>query len=194
LGRTKRALDVVVSAALILILSPVLLLIAGLIMVTTNGPALFQQRRGGLGGRAFLIRKFRTMTTAEDGDQVQQATRGDPRVTVIGRFLRRSSLDELPQLFNVLAGDMSMVGPRPHALAHDLRFGAICPRYSERFAARPGITGLAQVRGHRGQIDRDEDLCDRVDCDLEYIATWSLGLELAILLKTGVVAAACNAN
>jgi putative colanic acid biosynthesis UDP-glucose lipid carrier transferase len=144
---------------------------------------LFRQRRYGLDGREFTVFKFRTMTVCED-DEVRQATRDDPRVTDAGRFLRRTSLDELPQLFNVLGGSMSLVGPRPHAVAHNEHYRKLVSGYMLRHKVRPGITGLAQVNGLRGETRDVEKMSQRVRYDLEYVKNWSLGLDVRILIKT----------
>jgi putative colanic acid biosynthesis UDP-glucose lipid carrier transferase len=185
ISTSKRIFDLAVTLALLLFFAPLMLIIAATVIATSKGPALFKQRRTGLGGRVFLIYKFRTMVVMEDGE-VRAARRGDPRVTQIGAILRRSSLDELPQLFNVIRGDMSLVGPRPHALAHDEIYAAILPEYVERFRARPGVTGLAQVNGHRGELQTLDSLKARVTADNDYIAAWSLMLDLKILVSTGM--------
>lgn len=181
---SKRALDVVVALAGLLLFLPLLLAVAAAIRLETPGPALFRQRRTGRGGRVFVIFKFRTMTVAGDVDEVRHATRDDPRVTAFGGLLRRLSIDELPQLLNVLAGDMSLVGPRPHALDHERRYAALVPGYAQRFRARPGLTGYAQVQGLRGEIHELRCMSDRVAADNRYIEDWSLGLDLAILART----------
>jgi len=168
----------------ILFLLPGLLLIAALVAIDMGGPVLFTQQRGGIGGRPFRIYKFRTMRVAEDGPVVTQAAKQDPRVTALGAILRRTSIDELPQLINVLKGEMSLVGPRPHALAHDEAFAAVTPQYIRRMRARPGVTGLAQISGCRGEIRCPEDLIRRVECDVEYIENWSVGLDFRILAAT----------
>ncbi len=183
---SKRLMDILISATALVVLGPLLLLIALAIRLETRGPAIFRQRRGGLCGRPFIIYKFRTMSAADDGDDVQHATRQDGRVTSLGAFLRRSSLDELPQLINVLKGDMSLVGPRPHALAHDDYYSQRVPSYADRLQARPGITGLAQVSGYRGGIDRLETMARRVSHDLDYIRNWSFLLDWKILVMTVV--------
>ncbi len=185
---TKRVLDVAAAIAALVFLFPLFLLVAFAIAIESEGPILFKQRRTGLDGRPFRVLKFRTMRVMEDGGVVRQARRDDSRITRVGYFLRRSSIDELPQLLNVLKGDMSLVGPRPHALAHDEHFAALAPGYEERFRTRPGITGLAQVRGLRGEIRTTEQIVARTAADNEYIAQWSLGMDLWILLKTAVVA------
>jgi putative colanic acid biosysnthesis UDP-glucose lipid carrier transferase len=182
----KRAMDVTLALLALIFFSPLLLLISLAIMIESPGPVLFSQARGGLGGRPFRIFKFRTMRVAEDGPEVRQATRQDPRVTRLGAFLRKTSLDELPQLINVLLGDMSLVGPRPHALCHDLEFAAVVPIYANRAAVRPGLTGLAQVSGCRGEVRSIDDVVRRVQHDVAYIDNWSLGLDLRILAATCV--------
>ena len=180
----KRGLDVTTALLLLLILLPLLILIALAVRAETPGPALFRQRRTGKDGRPFAVLKFRSMRVMDDGEQVQQACRGDSRVTRIGAFLRRNSLDELPQLINVLGGDMSLIGPRPHALAHDAEFAARAPQYRERFRMRPGLTGLAQVSGLRGEIRTEDALAKRVAADLDYIQGWSLWLDMRIAART----------
>jgi putative colanic acid biosynthesis UDP-glucose lipid carrier transferase len=154
-----------------------------LVRRSSPGPVLFRQRRYGLDGREFTVFKFRTMTVVED-DAVRQATRDDPRVTPIGRFLRRTSLDELPQLLNVLGGSMSLVGPRPHAVAHNEHYRKLVSGYMLRHKVRPGMTGLAQVNGLRGETRDIEKMSQRVSYDLEYLKSWSLGLDIRILIKT----------
>jgi putative colanic acid biosynthesis UDP-glucose lipid carrier transferase len=161
-----------------------MLVIAIAIKLTSRGPVFFRQRRYGLDGREILVWKFRTMTVCEDGDEVRQATRGDARVTRLGAFLRRTSLDELPQLFNVLGGSMSLVGPRPHAAAHNEQYRKMIQGYMLRHKVKPGITGLAQVRGWRGETDTLEKMQRRVECDHQYIRDWSLWLDIQILLQT----------
>ena len=180
----KRALDVLGSAGALLFFLPLLLLVAVLVRLDSSGPALFRQKRGGLNGAPFVIYKFRTMRVQEDGAEIRHCTKGDARVTRLGAFLRRTSLDELPQLLNVLKGDMSLVGPRPHALAHDELYGALLPDYRDRTAARPGLTGLAQISGFRGDI-RDIDMMrHRVACDVAYIRSWSIALDIRLLVAT----------
>lgn len=180
----KRAVDVVGAALGLVLLLPLLLVIAVLIKGDSPGPVLFRQSRIGLGNRPFRVWKFRTMTCCENGSVVRQARRDDPRVTRIGRLLRRTSLDELPQLVNVLLGSMSLVGPRPHAVAHDAQFTGTVARYADRHAVRPGITGWAQVRGCRGETPNAAAMQRRVDLDLAYIEHWSLLLDLVILAMT----------
>lgn len=186
-SRIKRAVDFSLAAALLVFLAPLLLLVSVLIRMDSAGPVLFRQRRTGLGGKSFFIYKFRTMHVLEDGAQVKQAFAGDPRITPIGRVLRKSSIDELPQIINVLKGQMSLVGPRPHALAHDHYYGSIIGGYYRRFEALPGITGLAQVRGLRGETRTAECMANRVESDLEYVRNWSLKMDLWILLRSTLI-------
>jgi len=180
----KRAEDIVLSALALLAAAPVFLAAAVAIRLDSPGPVLFRQRRYGLDGREIGVCKFRTMSVVEDGaGQFAAAQRNDLRITRVGRFLRRSSLDELPQLLNVIRGDMSIVGPRPHAVAMNEQFRKLIPGYMLRHKVKPGITGLAQVRGQRGGDDVDS-LRARIASDLEYLGSWSLGMDLAILLRT----------
>lgn len=183
-GIVKRLGDIVLGTAALLLTAPLLLAIAVAVKRSSPGPVIFRQRRNGLDGREIVIYKFRTMRTQEDGAQVLQAQRQDPRVTPLGRFLRRTSLDELPQLINVLQGRMSLVGPRPHAVAHNELYRSLIPAYMQRHKVRPGITGLAQVLGHRGETETLEKMQARVACDLAYLRDWSPGLDLQILLRT----------
>jgi exopolysaccharide biosynthesis polyprenyl glycosylphosphotransferase len=180
----KRAMDVAFGVLFLCLFSPFLLLIPILIRLDSRGPALFRQTRLGLGGRPFDILKFRTMTVLENGDEIVQATRNDPRVTRLGHFLRKTSLDELPQLINVLKGEMSLVGPRPHARAHDAYFGARIPEYERRQLVKPGITGWAQVNGHRGETPTVEAMRQRVQLDLWYAENTSAAFDLEILFRT----------
>ena len=189
----KRLFDVSFSLTGLIFLAPLLLTIALVIKATSPGPILFAQRRTGLGGKTFMIYKFRSMTTLENGDRVVQACRHDARITRVGSFLRRSSLDELPQLWNVLIGDMSIVGPRPHAVAHDHYYGALLPDYRDRFRAKPGITGLAQCNGARGPTETLDKMSRRIRLDLAYIERWSLAMEARILVKTAKVILAGDA-
>lgn len=182
----KRSFDLLLATGLLVFFAPMLLLIAVLVRATSSGPALFKQRRTGLNGRIFYIYKFRSMTVMEDG-KVLAARREDARVTRLGAILRRSSLDELPQLLNVLKGEMSLVGPRPHAIAHDELYGTLLPNYPERFRARPGLTGLAQTTGFRGEIKTIDCLKGRVDADLQYIGRWSPLLDIKVLWATALL-------
>jgi putative colanic acid biosynthesis UDP-glucose lipid carrier transferase len=180
----KRSFDILASAVGLLIFLPLLVLVMVVIRLESPGPAIFRQRRTGYRGRVFTIYKFRTMTVTEDSAAVRQATRNDSRVTAMGALLRKLSIDELPQLWNVLKGDMSVVGPRPHALAHDEYYGALIPTYAARFRARPGLTGYAQVNGLRGEIRDPRGMSDRVAADNSYIEEWSQSLDLVILART----------
>ncbi|WP_269714835.1 exopolysaccharide biosynthesis polyprenyl glycosylphosphotransferase [Caulobacter sp. NIBR2454] len=182
----KRALDILVSGLIILFILPLLAAIAIAVKMSSPGPILFRQKRNGMGCEHFTILKFRSMTV-ENQDHFRQATKDDCRVTPVGRFLRKTSLDELPQLFNILRGDMSLVGPRPHALAHDDQCRGKITDYDQRYAIRPGLTGLAQVSGYRGETNGMELMAERVRLDLVYIDTWSFGADLAILAKTALV-------
>lgn len=183
-SRRKRAFDIVMSFGALLFFLPLLLTIAMLVKLESRGPALFRQRRTGLHGEIFTVFKFRTMTVSEDGDTVRQATREDARVTNLGAILRKFSLDELPQLLNVLHGEMSLIGPRPHALAHDEAWSRQAPGYDRRFRARPGLTGYAAVCGFRGEVRELQAIIDRVDADNEYIDTWTFGLDMKIVWRT----------
>ncbi len=184
----KRTFDAAVAALLLLFILPLMLAVAAAIVADSRGPIFFIQRRTGLNGLPIRVYKFRSMTVTEDGAAIRHASKGDARITKVGAFLRRSSIDELPQLINVLKGEMSLVGPRPHALAHDQYYGALVPAYIHRFRARPGITGLAQVSGFRGEIHSLDGMVGRVEADNRYIDAWSPWLDLKILLKTVVVA------
>jgi putative colanic acid biosynthesis UDP-glucose lipid carrier transferase len=184
----KRATDLIVASTMLLMLSPLMLLIAIAVKLTSRGTVLFQQRRYGLNGEEIVVYKFRSMTVCEDGPVVTQAKKeGDKRVTRLGKFLRKTSLDELPQLLNVLQGRMSMVGPRPHAVAHNEEYRKKIHGYMIRHKVRPGITGLAQVNGFRGETDTEEKMRMRVKYDLEYLSSWSPWLDLKIILKTALV-------
>lgn len=180
----KRLFDIVAATLALIALAPLFTIAALLIKLDSAGPVFFSQRRYGFNQEPFRIHKFRTMTTMEDNAALKSATRDDPRVTRIGAILRRYSIDELPQLFNVLTGDMSLVGPRPHALAHDQLYERRIAQYARRHNVKPGITGWAQVRGFRGEIASDEKMRRRVEHDLYYIDNWSFWLDLKILLLT----------
>lgn len=183
-GLTKRAFDVLAAVGALIVLAPFLLAVAALIRLESRGPALYRQRRTGFRGRAFTILKFRTMTTMEDGRRLTQARPGDARVTWLGGILRRCSIDELPQLINVVRGDMSLVGPRPHAVMHDRDFYHVDHEYPRRFLARPGITGAAQVAGARGVTDTPEKVQLRLWHDLNYVDKWRLSRDIGILFAT----------
>jgi Undecaprenyl-phosphate glucose phosphotransferase len=180
----KRVFDVAVASTLVIGALPLFAAIAIAIKLETAGPVLFRQRRHGFNQREFRMLKFRTMTTLDDGPAVPQATRNDERITKVGRFLRRSNLDEIPQLVNVLAGHMSLVGPRPHAVAHNDEYEERIRIYAQRHKVKPGITGLAQVNGHRGETDSIDKMVRRVEHDLLYIDRWSLFLDIKIMLLT----------
>lgn len=181
---SKRVFDVVVAAGLLVLLLPVFGLVALAIKLDTSGPAFFLQRRYGFNQETFRILKFRTMTVAEDDRGLRSATRHDARVTRLGRILRRTSVDELPQLWNVLRGQMSLVGPRPHALAHNQHYERTIADYARRHNVKPGITGWAQIHGLRGEVVGEETMRARVDHDLYYIDNWTFGLDLRILGHT----------
>lgn len=177
----KRAEDLILASLILLCTLPLMALIALGVKLTSPGPVLFKQRRYGLHGEEILVYKFRTMTVLEDGPEVRQARRDDPRVTPFGRFLRRTSLDELPQFFNVLQGTMSIVGPRPHAVTHNEYYRQLIPRYMLRHKVRPGITGWAQVNGWRGETQTLDKMEKRVQYDLDYLRNWSLWFDLKII-------------
>ena len=181
---TKRLSDIVLASLILLLVSPLLLAIAVGVKLSSPGPVVFKQRRNGLDGEEIIVYKFRSMTTLDDGHSVQQASRGDSRITPFGAFLRRTSLDELPQFVNVLQGRMSIVGPRPHAVAHNELYRELIKAYMVRHKVKPGITGWAQVNGLRGETETIEKMRARVEYDLEYLRNWSLALDLQIILRT----------
>ena len=183
-GLVKRASDLVFSLLILVLITPVLIGIAIAIKTSSKGPVLFKQRRYGLDGEEILVYKFRSMSVAEDGAAVVQASRNDARVTPLGAFLRRTSLDELPQFFNVLQGRMSIVGPRPHAVAHNEFYRKLIKGYMVRHKVKPGITGWAQVNGYRGETETLDKMQGRIDCDLDYLRNWSLKLDIRIILRT----------
>ena len=172
------------AALLLLPLLPLMALIALAVKMTSPGPVIFKQRRYGLYGEQIVVYKFRSMTVAEDGEQIVQVKRNDQRVTRLGQFLRKTSLDELPQLINVLQGRMSIVGPRPHAVAHNEQYRKLIKGYMLRHKVRPGITGWAQVNGLRGETDTIDKMQNRIEFDLFYLRNWSLSFDLWILLCT----------
>lgn len=185
IGQTmKRAVDILVSLFALIILSPLLIIVALAVKMDSPGPAIFRQRRIGFHQEPFMILKFRTMSVMEDGPVVAQARRNDVRVTRLGKWLRATSIDELPQLINVLKGEMSLVGPRPHAEAHDTKFAGLISTYSQRSLAKPGITGWAQINRCRGETRTIEAMEARVDRDLWYIRNWSLRLDCIILISS----------
>lgn len=180
----KRGFDLLVGTLILVIIAIPMLLIALGIKLSSKGPVLFKQHRYGLRGERIEVWKFRSMTVTEDGEDITQASRGDSRITRFGAFLRRTSLDELPQFINVLQGSMSIVGPRPHAVAHNEQYRKSIDGYMLRHLVKPGITGLAQVNGWRGETDTDEKMQKRIDYDLEYLRNWSLALDIKIILLT----------
>ena len=180
----KRLSDLVLASAILLLVAPLLLAIAIGVKLSSPGPVIFRQRRNGLDGEEIVVYKFRSMRTQDDGEVVAQASKADPRTTPFGAFLRRSSLDELPQFVNVLQGRMSIVGPRPHAVAHNEQYRQLIKAYMVRHKVKPGITGWAQIHGHRGETETIEKMQARVEYDLEYLRNWSLGLDLQIIART----------
>jgi putative colanic acid biosynthesis UDP-glucose lipid carrier transferase len=188
-GLLKRASDYVLATLALIVLAPLMIAIAIGVKLSSPGPVLFKQRRYGVDGRQIYVYKFRSMTVTEDGDTVKQATKNDSRVTPFGAFLRKTSLDELPQFINVLQGRMSVIGPRPHAVAHNELYRKLIRGYMIRHKVRPGITGLAQVNGYRGETETVEKMKMRIEYDLAYLRSWSLLLDLQILLKTILVVA-----
>jgi putative colanic acid biosysnthesis UDP-glucose lipid carrier transferase len=185
-GVVKRVTDIALAAAVLLLAAPLMAGLAIAVRLSSPGPIIFKQRRYGLDGREIMVYKFRTMTVVEDGAKIVQATKDDNRITKIGGFMRRYSLDELPQLLNVLQGHMSLVGPRPHAVAHNEEYRKLIKGYMIRHKVPPGITGLAQVNGCRGETARVEDMQARIDYDLEYLRRWSPLLDFKILFLTAV--------
>ncbi|HEY7888877.1 MAG TPA: undecaprenyl-phosphate glucose phosphotransferase [Steroidobacteraceae bacterium] len=185
-GVVKRISDIALAASILVIIFPLMLALALMVRLSSPGPVIFSQRRYGLDGREINIWKFRTMSVVEDGAQIVQARKHDPRITRVGKFMRRYSLDELPQLFNVLQGRMSLVGPRPHAVAHNEEYRKLIKGYMVRHKVPPGMTGLAQVNGCRGETSRIEEMQARVNYDLEYLRRWTPLLDLKILLLTAV--------
>ena len=180
----KRLSDIVLATVILILISPILLAIAIGVKLSSRGPVIFRQRRNGLDGGEIIVYKFRSMRAQDNGAVVRQATKHDERITPFGHFIRRTSLDELPQFVNVLQGRMSIVGPRPHAVAHNEQYRQIIKAYMVRHKVKPGITGWAQVNGHRGETDTIEKMQARVEYDLEYLRNWSLGLDLQIIVRT----------
>jgi putative colanic acid biosynthesis UDP-glucose lipid carrier transferase len=185
-GVTKRLTDIGLSVVILLLFLPLLLLIAIMVKISSPGPVIFKQRRYGLDGREIAVYKFRTMNVAEDGEQIRQASKADSRITRIGGILRRTSMDELPQLINVLQGRMSLVGPRPHAVAHNEEYRKLIKGYMVRHKVLPGITGLAQVNGCRGETSQLEEMEARVNYDLDYLRHWTPMLDIKIILLTAI--------
>lgn len=185
--KLKPFLDKIASLIILILLLPLFLIIGLLIKIESKGPVFFRQSRVGYKGNIFYIYKFRSMTVTENGNDVVQAKKNDARVTKIGNFIRKTSIDELPQLINILLGDMSLVGPRPHAISHDIEFTNRVSDYQKRHLVLPGITGLAQVNGYRGPTDTDKQLFGRVQYDLAYTKTVSFWTDLKILFKTAFI-------
>jgi putative colanic acid biosysnthesis UDP-glucose lipid carrier transferase len=183
-GIVKRSSDIVIAGLALLLLAPLMLAVAAGVKLGSPGPVIFRQRRYGVGGKDIVVYKFRSMTVADDGEQIKQAQIGDHRVTRFGAFIRRTSIDELPQLFNVLQGNMSMVGPRPHAVAHNEMYRGLIKGYMMRHKVKPGITGWAQVNGLRGETSTVDKMRERIEYDLDYLRRWSIAFDIQILLKT----------
>jgi putative colanic acid biosynthesis UDP-glucose lipid carrier transferase len=183
-GLVKRFSDIILSVIILMVILPILLFVSIFVKFGSPGPIIFKQRRYGLDGKHIVVYKFRSMTVTEDGAAVQQVTKHDRRVTPLGAFLRKSSIDELPQFINVLQGRMSIVGPRPHAVAHNEMYRKLIKGYMVRHKVKPGITGWAQVNGYRGETDTLEKMQGRIDYDLDYLRNWSLWLDLYIIFKT----------
>ncbi len=180
----KRVMDVLLAVLALVFLLPALIVICIAIKLDSPGPILFRQERYGANRRVFLLYKFRSMTVMETHGEFTQALRADSRITRVGAILRRTSIDELPQLFNVMRGEMSLVGPRPHAVAMDQAFAQILPHYADRHFVRPGLTGLAQVAGHRGPTEGTDQIKARLRCDRAYIRKWSVMLDLRLIAET----------
>jgi undecaprenyl-phosphate glucose phosphotransferase len=180
----KRFEDVALSTFIMLLISPILIAVAIGVKLSSPGPILFKQKRYGMNGKEIKIYKFRSMSTLDDGKVIRQATKNDPRVTRFGAFIRKTSLDELPQFFNVWQGKMSIVGPRPHAIAHNEEYRKLVPKYMQRHIVKPGITGWAQINGWRGETDKLEKMEKRIEFDLHYINNWSLWLDIKIIFLT----------
>lgn len=186
-GMVKRGSDISIALVIMLLASPVTLALALAVKLTSPGPVIFKQRRYGLDGKEILVYKFRSMSSTDNGSEVKQATKNDSRITPFGAILRKTSLDELPQFYNVLQGRMSIVGPRPHAVAHNETYRKLVKGYMVRHKVKPGITGWAQVSGYRGETDTIDKMEKRIEYDLEYLRNWSLGFDLWIIVKTVLV-------
>ena len=183
-GFTKTLSDLILACLILILILPLLILLGIGVRLSSPGPALFKQRRYGLDGNEIVVYKFRSMTVSEDGANITQATVDDKRVTPFGKFIRKTSLDELPQFINVLQGRMSIVGPRPHAISHNEMYRKIIKGYMVRHKVKPGITGWAQINGFRGETESVESMKKRIDYDIEYLKKWSIGLDLKIIAKT----------
>ncbi len=180
----KRSFDVVFSGLILCLIALPMLVIAAAVKFTSPGPVIFKQARYGLDGKKIFVWKFRSMSTMDNGEKVVQATKGDARITKVGAFIRKTSLDELPQFINVLQGRMSVVGPRPHAVAHNEEYRKLIPYYMLRHKVKPGITGWAQINGFRGETDTLDKMEGRIDHDLDYIRNWSLFMDVKIIILT----------
>jgi putative colanic acid biosynthesis UDP-glucose lipid carrier transferase len=176
--------DIILSLFILLLISPLLIIISLAVKITSPGPVIFRQTRYGMDGKPIKVWKFRSMVVMENDTEVKQATKDDVRVTAVGKFLRRTSLDELPQFFNVLFGEMSIVGPRPHAVSHNEQYRSLIEGYMLRHKVKPGITGWAQINGWRGETDTLDKMEKRIEFDLEYIRSWSVWLDLKIIIMT----------
>lgn len=186
-GMLKRASDILLSTLILLMIWPIMLAVGIAVKLSSPGPMIFRQRRYGLDGEQIIVYKFRTMKVTEDGPTIRQAQRDDDRITPLGRFLRKTSLDELPQFINVLEGKMSIVGPRPHAVAHNEMYRKVIKGYMIRHKVKPGITGWAQVNGFRGETESLDKMKDRIEYDLDYLRNWSLALDIWIIFKTALL-------
>jgi len=186
-GMLKRLSDIVLSIVILILISPLMLMVAIGVKLSSRGPVIFKQRRYGLDGKEIVVYKFRSMTTCDDGKEIRQATRDDARITRFGAFIRKTSLDELPQFINVLQGRMSIVGPRPHAVAHNETYRKLIKGYMVRHKVKPGITGWAQVNGYRGETETVEKMEKRIEYDLEYLRNWSISMDLWIIVKTALL-------
>ncbi len=180
----KRSEDIIISILILIIISPILVVLAIGVKLSSAGPVLFKQKRYGINGKEIIVYKFRSMRTQDNGSIIKQAIKGDPRITKFGAFIRRTSLDELPQFYNVLQGNMSIAGPRPHAVAHNEEYRQLIPKYMQRHLVKPGITGWAQINGWRGETDTLDKMENRINYDLYYINNWSLWLDIKIILIT----------
>jgi len=183
-GAIKRLSDIVLATLILVLIMPLLIIIAVAVKIGSPGPIIFKQRRCGLDGKEIVIYKFRSMTVTEDGDSIAQATKDDARITPLGALLRQTSCDELPQFINVLQGHMSIVGPRPHAVAHNEIYRKLIKGYMVRHKVKPGITGWAQINGYRGETKTLDKMQSRIDYDLDYLRNWSVRLDLYIIFKT----------
>lgn len=186
-GLLKRLCDIILSTVILAVTFPVFMVISILVKITSKGPVIFKQKRYGLEGKEITVYKFRTMKVMEDGEKVEQARKNDTRLTRIGGFLRKTSLDELPQFINVLQGRMSIVGPHPHAIAHNEEYRKVINGYMIRHKVLPGITGWAQVNGYRGETETVDKMVARIQHDIDYIRNWSIALDLKIIVKTLLV-------